>query len=46
MPDLAKVGGIMEGKRIADIADAYYVPVAPHNVSSLLGLLGSTYWRA
>jgi galactonate dehydratase len=31
MPDIAKVGGIIEGKRIADLADLYYVPVAPHN---------------
>lgn len=31
MPDIAQVGGIMEGKRIADLADLYYVPVAPHN---------------
>jgi galactonate dehydratase len=31
MPDIAQVGGIVEGKRIADLADLYYVPVAPHN---------------
>jgi galactonate dehydratase len=31
MPDIAQVGGIFEGKRIADLADMYYVPVAPHN---------------
>ncbi|MEO8398129.1 MAG: mandelate racemase/muconate lactonizing enzyme family protein, partial [Chloroflexota bacterium] len=34
MPDLAKAGGIAEGKRIADLADAHYIPIAPHNVSS------------
>ena len=43
MPDLAKAGGIMEGKRIADIADAYYVPVAPHNVSSPLGMMAACH---
>jgi galactonate dehydratase len=31
MPDIAQVGGIIEGKRIADLADMYYIPVAPHN---------------
>jgi L-alanine-DL-glutamate epimerase-like enolase superfamily enzyme len=41
MPDLAKAGGIMEAKRIADIADAYYVPIAPHNVSSPLGMMAA-----
>lgn len=43
MPDLAKAGGIMEGKRIADIADAFYVPIAPHNVSSPLGMMSACH---
>jgi L-alanine-DL-glutamate epimerase-like enolase superfamily enzyme len=43
MPDLAKAGGLMEGKRIADIADAYYVPIAPHNVSSPLGMMAAVH---
>ncbi|MCA9836053.1 MAG: mandelate racemase/muconate lactonizing enzyme family protein [Trueperaceae bacterium] len=46
MPDLAKAGGIMEAKRIADIADAYYVPIAPHNVSSPLGMMASCHVMA
>ena len=33
-PDLAKAGGLLEGRRIADLADMYYVPVAPHNIGS------------
>lgn len=43
MPDLAKAGGIMEAKRIADLADAFYVPVAPHNVSSPLGMMAACH---
>ncbi len=43
MPDLAKAGGILEGKRIADLADSYYVPVAPHNVSSPLGMMAACH---
>jgi len=46
MPDLAKVGGIMEAKRIADIADAFYIPVAPHNVSSPLGMMAACHVMA
>ncbi len=46
MPDLAKAGGIMEAKRIADIADAYYVPIAPHNVSSPLGMMAACHVMA
>jgi galactonate dehydratase len=30
-PDLARTGGITEAKKIAAMADTYYIPVAPHN---------------
>ena len=30
-PDLCHAGGITEGRIIAGMAEAYYVPVAPHN---------------
>ncbi|MGK2861228.1 MAG: galactonate dehydratase [Chitinophagaceae bacterium] len=30
-PDLCHAGGITEGKIIAGMAEAYYVPIAPHN---------------
>ena len=33
-PDLAKAGGLLEGRRIADLADISYVNVAPHNIGS------------
>ena len=46
MPDLAKAGGMMEGKRIADIADAHYIPIAPHNVSSPLGMMAACHVMA
>ena len=29
-PDLGRVGGITEARRIADLASAFHVPVAPH----------------
>ncbi|MDZ4770510.1 MAG: mandelate racemase/muconate lactonizing enzyme family protein [Chloroflexota bacterium] len=46
MPDLAKAGGIAEAKRIADIADAHYIPIAPHNVSSPLGMMAACHVMA
>jgi galactonate dehydratase len=33
-PDLAKAGGLLEGRRIADLADMYYINVAPHHIGS------------
>jgi galactonate dehydratase len=30
-PDLMHAGGLTEVRRIADMADTYYIPVAPHN---------------
>jgi len=42
-PDIPKVGGILEFKSIADMADTYYIPVAPHNVSSPIGTMASVH---
>ncbi len=33
MPDLQKAGGLGEGQRIANLANLYYVPFAPHMVA-------------
>ena len=30
-PDLCHAGGITEGRLIAGMAEAYYIPIAPHN---------------
>jgi gluconate/galactonate dehydratase len=38
-PDLPKVGGMRETRKIADMADTYYVPVAMHNVASPVGTM-------
>ena len=39
MPDLQKAGGLGEGQRIANLANLYYVPFAPHMVASFLGAM-------
>jgi gluconate/galactonate dehydratase len=38
-PDLQKVGGVMEARRIADLADLHYVAVAPHCIASPVGTM-------
>lgn len=43
MPDIAKCGGMAEGKRIANLAELDYVPFAPHNVSSPVGTLAAAH---
>jgi L-alanine-DL-glutamate epimerase-like enolase superfamily enzyme len=42
-PDLQKVGGLSEARRIAEFADAYYVAMAPHNISSPIGTIASAH---
>ena len=40
-PDLPKVGGMRETRKIADVANQYYIPLAFHNVSSPVGTMAS-----
>jgi gluconate/galactonate dehydratase len=42
-PDYQKCGGLLEGRRIADLADTYYVAVAPHCISSPVGTIASAH---
>jgi galactonate dehydratase len=43
MPDLQKCGGLGEGQRIANLANTYNVPFAPHMVASYLGAMASAH---
>ncbi|NWF85718.1 MAG: mandelate racemase/muconate lactonizing enzyme family protein [Bryobacteraceae bacterium] len=43
MPDLQKVGGLLEGRKIADMAHVYYTPFAPHCVVSPIGTMASCH---
>jgi L-alanine-DL-glutamate epimerase-like enolase superfamily enzyme len=45
-PDFQKAGGVLEGRRIADLADTYYIAVAPHNISSPIGTIASAHIAA
>ncbi len=42
-PDMPKVGGMRETRKIADLADMYYVPVAMHNVASPIATMGAAH---
>jgi L-alanine-DL-glutamate epimerase-like enolase superfamily enzyme len=43
MPDIPKCGGLSECRKIANMAEIYYIPFAPHNVSSPIGTLASAH---
>jgi galactonate dehydratase len=43
MPDIQKCGGLLEARKIADMAHAYYVPFAPHCVVSPVGTMASAH---
>jgi len=45
-PDVPNVGGMRETRKIADLADTHYVPVALHNVSSPVGTMASAHVAA
>ena len=45
-PDLAKAGGLSEGRRIADLADIYYIPISPHNICSPIGTVAMCHTYA
>jgi len=44
--DISSSGGILEGKKIADLADLYYMPAAFHNIVSPLGMVASAHAAA
>ncbi len=46
MPDFQKCGGLLEARKIADMAHAYYVPVAPHAVTSPIGMMATAHVSA
>ena len=43
MPDIPKCGGLSECRKIANMAEIYYIPFAPHNVSSPIGTMASCH---
>ena len=46
MPDIQKCGGLMEGKKIADLAQTYYIPIAPHSQASPVAAMATAHAMA
>ena len=42
-PDFQKTGGLSEGRKIANLAQTYYLPVAPHCVVSPIGMMSTAH---
>jgi galactonate dehydratase len=43
MPDVTWTGGISELKKIATMAEAYYIPISPHDASGPINLLAGAH---
>ncbi len=43
MPDIPKCGGLSECRKVANMAEIYSIPFAPHNVSSPIGTMASAH---
>jgi len=42
-PDFQKVGGLSEARKVANLAQTYYVPLAPHCVVSPIGMMSTAH---
>ncbi len=42
-PDFQKTGGLSESRKIANLAQTYYIPLAPHCVVSPLGMMSTAH---
>ena len=45
-PDLRNSGGFLENKRMADLADLFYLPMANHNTGCLINTMATIQWAA
>jgi len=43
MPDVTWTGGITELKKIATLAEAYYIPISPHDASGPINILAGAH---
>ena len=41
--DVSSTGGMLEAKKIADMADLYYMPFAAHNITSPIGMTAAAH---
>ena len=43
-PDLRNTGGLLETKKIADLADLFYIPLCNHNTGSVVCTMATVQW--
>ena len=46
MPDVTWTGGITELKKISTMAEAYYIPVSPHDASGPINIMAGAHVSA
>lgn len=44
--DVSMTGGLLEAKKIADMAETYFIPVVTHNVAGPVATVASAHWAA
>ena len=44
--DVSMAGGLLEAKKIADLAETYFIPVATHNVAGPVATIASANFAA
>jgi L-alanine-DL-glutamate epimerase-like enolase superfamily enzyme len=44
--DIRNTGGLLESKKIADLADIFYLPLAAHNTGSVICTMATVHWAA
>jgi L-alanine-DL-glutamate epimerase-like enolase superfamily enzyme len=45
-PDLRNTGGFLETKRITDLAEIFFLPMATHNTGSLVHTIATAHWAS
>lgn len=45
-PDLRNTCGFLESKKMADLADLYFLPVANHNTGSIVNTMATCHWAS
>jgi L-alanine-DL-glutamate epimerase-like enolase superfamily enzyme len=45
-PDLRNTGGFLESKRIADLAEVFFLPMATHNTGSMIHTIATAHWAS
>jgi len=44
--DIRNTGGLLESRKIADLADLFYLPMAAHNTGSIVCTMATVQWAA